>query len=168
MNTKEFLNKLIGGINIYTIKTYKDMEELIKSGETVKEELTGALQDIRDYLGGQGKPKGYSKGTSYQDYDTIHGSRSELHADQYQRILEEARHLESMLVLQGSSLERYYKMKNEIDNCLNNNMGITEKVSILREKFTQEEVAELIEVSISTIKRVDRKNKENIMLSINK
>ena len=144
------------------------MEELITSSETVIADFNGALQEIRDYLGSMGKPKGYSKGTSYQDYDTIHGSRSELHADQYQKILEEAGQLESMLVLQESSLERYYKMKKEIDYCLNNNMGITEKVSILREKFTQEEVAELIEVSISTIKRVDRKNKENIMLSINK
>jgi len=139
------------------------MEELIKSGENVKEQLLGALQDIRDYLEGQGKPKGYSKGTSYQDYDTIHGSRSELHAEQYQCILEEASHLESMIILQESSLERYYKIKEEVNNCLNNKMGLTTKVSILREKFTQEQVAELLETSISTIKRMDKKNKENII-----
>ena len=33
------------------------MEDLIKSGEIVKEELKEALQDIREYLEGQGKPK---------------------------------------------------------------------------------------------------------------
>ena len=110
----------------------------------------------------QGKPKGYSKGTSYEDFDTIHGSKIEFHADQYQRILQEASQLENMLVLQESSLERYYKIKKEIDDCLNNHMDISAKVSILRETLTQEEVAELIEVSISTIKRIDKKNKGNV------
>ena len=151
-----------GGINIYTIKTYKDIEKLIESGKKVKEELLRGLQDIRDCLESQGKPKGYSKGTSYEDFDTIHGSKIEFHADQYQRILQEASQLESMLVLQESSLERYYKIKKEIDDCLNNHMDISAKVSILRETLTQEEVAELIEVSISTIKRIDKKNKGNV------
>lgn len=62
-----------------------------------------------------------------------------------------------MLILRESSLERYYTIKKEIDNCLNNNMGIDAKVSILRETLTQEEVAEIIEVSVSTIKRIDKK-----------
>ena len=123
------------------------------------------LQDIKDCLESQGKPKGYSKGTSYQDFDTIHGSRSELHADQYQRILQEASQLESMLILQESSLERYYEIKKEVNYCLNNNMGIGAKVSILRERFTQEEVAELTQRDVRTIQRIDKKNEENILLS---
>ena len=141
------------------------MEDLIKSGEIVREELKEALQDIRKYLEGQGKPKGYSKGTSYQDYDTIHGSRSELHADQYQCILKEASQLESMLILQKCSLERYYKIKEEVNNCLNNVMGINNKVNILREKFTQEEVAELLKRDVRTIQRIDKKNEKNILIS---
>jgi len=127
--------------------------------------LLAGLQDIRDYLESQGKPKGYSKGTSYEDFDTIHGSRSELHADQYQQILKEASQLESMLVLQESCLERYYKIKKEVDDCLNNNMGITNKVRILREKFTQEQVAELTQRDVRTIQRIDKKNKENMIIS---
>jgi len=162
MNTKEFLKKNLGGINIYTIKTYKDIQKLINIGETVKSELLKALLDIQECLENEGKPKGYSTGTSYEDFDTIHGSRGELHADSYQRLVEEASHLNNMVMVQEKSLERYYIIKKEVDKCLNGFMDINTKVSILREQFSQEQVAELLDKSLSTIKRIEKKNKENI------
>ena len=78
-------------------------------------------------------------------------------------MLEEASHLNNMVIVQEKALERYYKIKIEVDRCLNDVMDINTKVSILREQFTQEQVAEILEKSLSTIKRTEKKNKENII-----
>ena len=67
-----------------------------------------------------------------------------------------------MVMVQEKSLERYYIIKKEVDKCLNGFMDINTKVSILREQFSQEQVAELLDKSLSTIKRIEKKNKENI------
>jgi len=159
MNTKEFHKKNLGGINIYTIETYKDIQELINSGEIVRDNALKSLLDIQEYLEGQGKPKGYSTGTSYVDADTIHGSRGESHADTYQRLVNAAASLNNMVIVQEKALERYYKIKEEVDKCLYGNMDIGTKVSILREQFTQEQVAELIGKGIRTVQRIEKQNK---------
>lgn len=143
------------------IRTYKDLTKLIATGEEVKRDLLKALQEIKEYLETQDKPQGVSEGTSYNDYDTIHGSREKLGYEQLKEIIKQASQLNSMLVLQDSSLEYYYKIKKDTDDCINQVCDVTIKVSMLRDKgFTQEEVAELVERSPRTIQRLDKKQRE--------
>jgi len=145
------------------ISSYKDLTLLIATGERVKKELEDNIEDIQAYFRQIEGAKGYKKSTSYNDYDTIMGERDTHFSVGYGRLLDEIHRLESMIVLEDSKLKRYYKMKKEIDNCIASVTSINVKVSLLREKFTQEQVAEMVDKSTRTVQRIDKKNKSVVL-----
>jgi len=142
------------------ISNYKDLTLLISTGEKVKKELEDSIEDIESYFRQIEGPKGLKHKTSYEDYDTIQGERSNDFSVGYGKLSEEVHRLESMLYLQECNLERYYRIKGVMDECANEVTDVTVKVSILRGKFTQEQVSEMVEKSTRTIQRMDRKARE--------
>ena len=143
------------------INSYKDLTLLINTGEKVKKELEDSIEDIESYFRQIEGAKGYKKSTSYNDYDTIMGERDTNLSVGYGKLLEEVHRLESMLYLQECNLERYYRIKKEIDYCSNEVTDITVKVSLLRQLgMTQEDVSELVNKCVKTIQRYDKAERE--------
>ena len=143
------------------INSYKDLTLLISTGEKVKKELEDSIEDIESYFRRIEGPKGLKHKTSYEDYDTIQGERDTNLSVGYGKLLEEVHRLESMLYLQECNLERYYKIKKEIDHCANEVTDVTVKVSLLRKLgMSQENVSELVSKSVKTIQRYDKAERE--------
>ena len=139
------------------ISSYKDITLLIATGEKVKAELLKSKEDIDSYFSRIEGAKGYKTKTSYTDYDAIQGERDTFASIGYERLLEELHRLESMIYLTECNLERYYSIKKVMDDCANEVTDVTVKVSILRGKFTQEQVSEMVERSTRTIQRWEKK-----------
>nr|DAU44802.1 MAG TPA: RNA polymerase sigma factor [Caudoviricetes sp.] len=102
-------------------------------------------------------PEGYKTGTSYNDYDTIHGSRKELRVEDYIREREKIRALieldEQILSTEIAIAEdeKYLsKLKNKED-----------KIKYLRKVrgYTQERTAEILNVDVRTIQRIEKNMK---------
>lgn len=116
-----------------------------------------ALADLdRKYLKAFA-PEGYKSGTSYNDYDTIHGSRKELRVEDYIREREKIRALieldEQILSTEIAIAEdeKYLsKLKNKED-----------KIKYLRKVrgYTQERTAEILNVDVRTIQRIEKNMK---------
>ena len=140
-----------------SISNYKDLTLLISTGEKVKKELEDSIEDIESYFRQIEGPKGLKHKTSYEDYDTIQGERNNDFSVGYGKLLEEVYRLESMLYLQNCNLERYYKIKKEIDYCSNEVTDITVKVSLLRQLgMKQSSIAEMIDKSDRQIRRITK------------
>jgi len=145
------------------INSYKDLTLLISTGEKVKKELEDSIEDIESYFRQIEGPKGLKHKTSYEDYDTIQGERSNDFSVGYGKLLEEVHRLESMLYLQNCNLERYYRIKSAMDTCANETTDITVRISMLRQVgLSQETVSELVNKCTRTIKRYDRKAREAV------
>ena len=143
------------------INSYKDLTLLISTGEKVTKELEDSIEDIESYFRRIEGPKGLKHKTSYEDYDTIQGERSNDFSIGYGKLLEELHRLESMLYLQECNLERYYKIKGVMDECVNEVTNVNVKVSMLRRLgMTQEQVSELVSKSVKTIQRYDKAERE--------
>jgi len=143
------------------INSYKDLTLLINTGEKVKKELENSIEDIESYFRQIEGPKGLKHKTSYEDYDTIQGERSNDFSVGYGKLLEEVHRLESMLYLQECNLERYYRIKKAFDECANETTDITVRISMLRQVgLSQETVSELVNKCTRTIKRYDKKARE--------
>jgi len=146
---------------VENINSYKDLTLLISTGEKVKKELENSIEDIESYFRRIEGPKGLKHKTSYEDYDTIQGERSNDFSIGYGKLLEELHRLESMLYLQECNLERYYKIKGVMDECVNEVTNVNVKVSMLRRLgMTQEQVSELVSKSVKTIQRYDKAERE--------
>jgi len=144
-----------------SINSYKDLTLLITTGEKVKKELENSIEDIESYFRQIEGAKGYKTKTSYTDYDAIQGERDTNLSAGYGKLLEELHRLESMLYLQNCNLERYYRIKKEIDYCSNEVTDITVKVSLLRQLgMKQEDVSELVNKCVKTIQRYDKAERE--------
>lgn len=102
-------------------------------------------------------PEGYKSGTSYNDYDTIHGSRKELRVEDYIREREKIRvliELDEQILSTEIAIaedEKYLsKLKNKED-----------KIKYLRKVrgYTQERTAEILNVDVRTIQRIEKNMK---------
>lgn len=124
----------------------KDIEYKIKQIKRDIEELD------KKYLKAYA-PKGYGKGTSYNDYDTIPGGNKELHLESYH---EERKKKETLLELNEEIL---LSLKMEVDEkeylgLLTNNY---QKVKFLRivKGYTQAKTGEIIGISERTVQRLE-------------
>lgn len=100
-------------------------------------------------------PKGYGCGTSYNDYDTIPGGNKELHLESY---YEERKRKETLLELNEEILLSL-KMEVDTDEYLSLLTNNYQKVKFLRivKGYTQEKVAEKLDISERQIRRLERK-----------
>ena len=111
---------------------------------------------------GIGAPKGYSSATSYVDADCIGGDKEDTFVT-ICRSYEEFEKLGGAIAELEGIVAELRKAKEEIDKLLEGDISIVIKVSLLRAKgFTQQEVSELIERDVSTIRRWEHKEKEGV------
>ena len=125
-----------------------------------KQELLNRLN--KQYLKAMA-PDSYPKGTSYNDYDTIHGSKKEYRVEDYWKersILEEAIEID-MLILAN------IKNKKEEDEYLLKLDTTKDKVRYLRKVkgYTQERTAEILNMSERQIRRIDKELKMSCKMS---
>lgn len=128
--------------------------EMIKEITYRIEENTKALLKLKDtYLKCCG-PEGFKSGTSYRDYDTIHGSKKEYTVESY---VKEKVRLENIIELDKEILSN---IKKEIDTeeylkLLTDNK---QKVRFLRiiKRYTQSQTAEIIGISERQVRRIEK------------
>ncbi len=128
------------------LEKIKDIEYKIRQLKRDIEELDKKY--LKTYA-----PKGYGKGTSYNDYDTIPGGNKELHVENY---CEERKKKETLLELNEEIL---LSLKMEVDEkeylgLLTNNY---QKVKFLRivKGYTQAKTAEILDISDRTVRRIE-------------
>lgn len=112
-----------------------------------------ALADLdRKYLKAFA-PEGYKSGTSYNDYDTIHGSRKDPRIIEY---FEERKKILTLIELDEGLLTKVvYVDEEEYLKVLDTNV---KKVKFLRDVkgYTQQEVSDKLKLGLRTIQRIEK------------
>ncbi|APH23432.1 hypothetical protein RSJ22_17720 [Clostridium botulinum] len=139
-------------------ETYKNLLELIKINENIKHNCENNLKLIEKFLLKQG-PKGFPSGTSYLDADCIHGSKGEMHVEDYGRLMSECEKLKNMIFLQDNILKGLYETKKNIDEKLKNLEGIEYKVAYLKlvKGYTINDIAKELHISEVYAKKISAK-----------
>lgn len=100
-------------------------------------------------------PAGYKTGTSYNDYDTIRGSRKELRILEY---YEERKRLLALIELDEGLLKKVNIIDVNEDEYIKELDKREDKIRFLREvkKYTQKDVAKKLGISEQTVRRIER------------
>ena len=128
---------------------------------TLKEEIKEKeyeLRTIKEKAVLFSAPKGYSKGTSYEILDCIHGSKKSV--DIY-KLAEEIERLEVLIDIDRHILKELEKNR-DINEKLRQIENIDDKIAFLKKLgFTNEETAEQCYISVRQLYRRLRNMKEN-------
>lgn len=98
-------------------------------------------------------PEGYKSGTSYNDYDTIHGSRKSPRITEY---FEERKKILTLIELDEGLLTKVvYVDEEEYLKVLDTNI---KKVKFLRDVkgYTQQEVSDKLKLGLRTVQRIEK------------
>ncbi|WP_061316886.1 hypothetical protein [Clostridium botulinum] len=139
-------------------ETYKNLLELIKINENIKHNCENNLKLIEKFLLKQG-PKGFVNSTSYLDADCIHGSKGEMHVEDYGKLMIECEKLTNMIFLQDNILKGLYETKKNIDEKLKDLEGIEYKVAYLKlvKGYTINDIAKELHISEIYAKKISAK-----------
>ena len=128
----------------------QELKEHIKEKEN-------ELREIKEKAIRYSAPMGYPGGTSYEDYDCIHGSKRKI--DIY-KLAEDIQRLETLIELDKHILRELEKEK-DIEKKVNEIENTDDKIAFLRKLgLTVEEIASTIWMSERQIYRHLRKMKE--------
>jgi DNA-binding transcriptional ArsR family regulator len=115
------------------------------------------LREIKEAAIRYSAPKGYPSGTSYEDYDCIHGSKKRI---DIHKLAEEIEKLETLIEVDKKILEGLIKEKN-IEEKIHDLETIDERVMYLRRiGYTVEEIAETVFLSPRQVYRHLRRVRE--------
>lgn len=98
-------------------------------------------------------PEGYKSGTSYNDYDTIHGSRKDPRITEY---FEERKKILTLIELDEGLLTKVVDVdEEEYLKVLDTNV---KKVKFLRDVkgYTQQEVSDKLKLGLRTVQRIEK------------
>lgn len=127
---------------------------------TLKEEIRNAKKELNEILDKAIKhsaPKGYSEGSSYEDYDCIHGTKKKVDIE---KLLQDIDRLKVFIEINESILKNLEKNKN-IKEKLDEIESINDKIIFLKQLgYTNEEVAEECYISVRQIYRYLRRIRE--------
>lgn len=116
------------------------------------------LQKIKEDAIRYSAPMGYPSGTSYEDYDCIHGSKRKI---DIHKLAEDIQRLETLIELDKHILRELEKNR-DINEKLQQIENIDDKIAFLKRLgFTNEEIAESIYLSVRQVYRRLRNMKEN-------
>lgn len=114
-----------------------------------------ALADLdRKYLKAFA-PEGYKSGTSYNDYDTIHGSRKDPRITEY---FEERKKILTLIELDEGLLDKVVMVDVDEDEYLKVLDTNVKKVKFLRDVkgYTQQEVSDKLKLGLRTVQRIEK------------
>ena len=115
------------------------------------------LREIKETAIRYSAPMGYPSGTSYEDYDCIHGSKRKI---DIHKLAEDIQRLETLLEIDRHILRELEKEK-DIEKKVNEIENTGDKIAFLRKLgLTVEEIASTIWMSERQIYRHLRKMKE--------
>jgi hypothetical protein len=115
------------------------------------------LQKIKEDAIRYSAPMGYPSGTSYEDYDCIHGSKKRIDVEVLMRDIER---LETLIDIDKHILKQLVEEK-DIERKINEIESVDDKIAFLRKLgLTVEEIAGTIWMSERQIYRHLRKMKE--------
>jgi hypothetical protein len=139
-------------------ESYRNILELIEINENVKYECEANLRIYEKFFLKAG-PAGYSKGTSYRDYDTIHGSKPEIAALEIEVIITSMDKLRELIQIQEIILANLYEAKAVIDNKLSVLKGISYQLAYLKlvEGYSIKEMMEQLHISESYAMKLSAK-----------
>ena len=141
-------------------ENYKDLCTQLDMYTILLVALKSTQRHLQSVFSKIGAPKGYSSATSYIDADCIGGDKEDTFVTICRSYQEFEKLGGAIAELEGIVAE-LRKAKQGIDKLLEGDISIVIKVSLLRAKgFTQQEVAELMERDVSTIRRWEHKEKE--------
>lgn len=114
-----------------------------------------ALSDLdRKYLKAFA-PEGYKSGTSYNDYDTIHGSRKDPRIIEY---FEERKKILTLIELDEGLLDKVDMVDVDEEEYLKVLDTNVKKVKFLRDVkgYTQQEVSDKLKLGLRTVQRIEK------------
>lgn len=131
-------------------ESYRNILELIEINENIKFECESNLRVFEKFFLKAG-PKGYSGGTSYHDYDMIHGSKAELGLMELETIITSIDKLKELILIQEIILDNLYDAKANIDKKLSMLKGIPYEVAYLKlvEGYSLKKIIEHLHISES-------------------
>lgn len=131
-----------------------DRKEIIQ----LRDRTSKKINDIEKLMIRSGSPEGYKEGTSYNDYDTIHGSKKECDVV---KLGNELIRLKALRDTYDYMLENEDIQVNE-DEILSRLKGRVEQVRFLRiaQGHTQQEVAKKLGIHIRTVQKIEKNIKD--------
>lgn len=114
-----------------------------------------ALADLdRKYLKAFA-PEGYKSGTSYNDYDTIHGSRKDPRITEY---FEERKKILTLIELDEGLLDKVDMVDVDEEEYLKVLDTNIKKVKFLRDVkgYTQQEISDKLKLGLRTVQRIEK------------
>lgn len=128
--------------------------------EELREEIRNAKKELSEMLDKAIKhsaPKGYSEGSSYEDYDCIHGTKKKVDIE---KLLQDIDRLKVFIEINESILKSLERNRN-IEEKLSEIEDINDKIIFLKQLgYTNEEAAELCYISVRQLYRRLRRIKE--------
>ena len=100
-------------------------------------------------------PEGYKSGTSYNDYDTIHGSRKDPRIIEY---FEERKKILTLIELDEGLLDKFDIVDVDEEEYLKVLDTNVKKVKFLRDVkgYTQQEVSDKLKLGLRTVQRIEK------------
>ena len=113
-----------------------------------------ALEDLTSMYINAFAPDTYKSGTSYNDYDTIHGGRKELRLEDYAK---EKERLETMIKLDENIVNRYEK-ENWEEEYLSELVEVKDKIMYLRKVcgYSQNQTAKKLNLARRQVQRLEQ------------
>ena len=128
--------------------------------EELREEIRNAKKELSEMLDKAIKhsaPKDYSEGSSYEDYDCIHGTKKKVDIE---KLLQDIDRLKVFIEINESILKSLERNRN-IEEKLSEIEDINDKIIFLKQLgYTNEEAAELCYISVRQLYRRLRRIKE--------
>jgi hypothetical protein len=136
-------------------ESYRNILELIEINENIKFECESNLRVFEKFFLKAG-PKGYSGGTSYQDFDCIHGSKAEIGLMELESISTSIDKLKELILIQEIILDNLYDSKANIDKKLSKLTGLGYEVAYLKyvEGFSLQKIADQLHISYGYTKNL--------------
>ena len=120
---------------------------------TLKEEIRNAKKELNEILDKAIKhsaPKGYSEGSSYEDYDCIHGTKKKVDIE---RLLQDIDRFKVFIEINESILKGLERNKN-VEEKLSEIESMDDKIIFLKQLgYTNEETAEECYISVRQLYR---------------
>lgn len=139
------------------MSSIKELERCINIHKNIIRASSIERERLIDSLG----PSGYKNGTSYNDYDSIHGTRAEKSIPE---IIEEISRLDNIIYLEKNIIDKTQKNINDIKESIKGLSGLELKIQemILVEGKNLKEIADELSYSYDHIRRVKSKIKPQL------